>query len=302
MYPDHRFRLLVTAGCLAAMLSGCGGSSNTRMNTDTGMTGGTDMQAGDTFLNAAIERDFVNSEASISDTSMVTAIEENNAGGYDVTYVVDGGTPQTVSFTASEKTDYGTWAEFNRPGSTGVPSYGIWDETGQFVGQSEFSHFNVTGWHGCLDSICLTGYVVHGDPTETLPMGTASYSGRSVWRSYEVDDPTNATRGRYKSDVSLTADFDNRSVDVNFHTWETRDPDESSYTAHGANTVVTSQNATITNTGFTADIAGAGDAAGFTGTINGQFFGSDASEVGGTGHGTNGDEVLSGWFGGEKDQ
>ena len=42
MHPKHRFGSLVTATCLAAMLSGCGGSSNTRMDTDTGMTDGTD--------------------------------------------------------------------------------------------------------------------------------------------------------------------------------------------------------------------------------------------------------------------
>ena len=40
MRPTYRFRPLVTAVCLAAMLSGCGGGSNTMMDTDTGMPDG----------------------------------------------------------------------------------------------------------------------------------------------------------------------------------------------------------------------------------------------------------------------
>lgn len=39
MFPNHRLRPIVIATCLAAMLSGCGGNTDTRMDTGT-MTGG----------------------------------------------------------------------------------------------------------------------------------------------------------------------------------------------------------------------------------------------------------------------
>ena len=46
MHPKNRFRALVATVCLAAMLSGCGGGGNTRMDGDTGMIGGTGMRDG----------------------------------------------------------------------------------------------------------------------------------------------------------------------------------------------------------------------------------------------------------------
>ena len=299
MRPTYRFRPLVTAAFLAAMLSGCGGGSSNTMTDDDTMTGGTDtgmtdMQSGDTFLNAALDRDGTNNVVQPG-TSAVTAIEENNAGGHDVTYVIDG-VDHVVNFTSNERSDNDGWTEYE------LADYGIWDETGMFFGNSDFAHFDANGWFTCMDSICGRGYVVHGTPTETLPTGTASYSGWSVWRSWPADEPSNQRQTRYWSLMTLTAEFDNRSVDAMFHTWETRVPGESSYESADANTVVTTQNGMFTNTGFTADFVGAGDAARFAGSINGQFFGPDASEVGGTGHGMNGSDVLIGWFGGEVDQ
>ena len=42
MRQNTRYGLFVSAAFLATVLSGCGGSSSTRPDTDTGMTGGTD--------------------------------------------------------------------------------------------------------------------------------------------------------------------------------------------------------------------------------------------------------------------
>ena len=47
MHQTYRCQLLVTAACLAVMLSGCGGGSNTRMDSSTGMPGGTEPDVGD---------------------------------------------------------------------------------------------------------------------------------------------------------------------------------------------------------------------------------------------------------------
>ena len=52
MLPQYRFRLLVTAGCLAALLSGCGGGSSTRMDADT--TESIGFTAGVSFVRNAV--------------------------------------------------------------------------------------------------------------------------------------------------------------------------------------------------------------------------------------------------------
>ena len=208
--------------------------------------------------------------------------------------MIDGGAPQTISFTASDKNVFDGWAEFAR---RGVP-LGIWDLTGTFFGNPSFNHLDAYGWQVYMDST-YRGSVVHGDPTDTLPAtGTVTYTGRSRWDSYSVDDPD--ARTRFKGQMELTADFDNRSVDVRFHTWELRDPGETEWEDASSGTEVTTRNAEFTNTGFTADLVGVGDAAEFTGRITGQFFGPDAEEVGGTVTGMNVvfGAVFQGWFGG----
>ena len=49
MRQNTRYGLFVSAAFLATVLSGCGGSSSTRPDTDTGMTGDTDTgMTGDT--------------------------------------------------------------------------------------------------------------------------------------------------------------------------------------------------------------------------------------------------------------
>ena len=292
-----KWQLFVTAECpiqvMSLLLSDAGHLTN--LSTST-VSSPSDMMAGDAFLNSVLERDFANNEVRISNTSGVTAIEENDAGGYDVTVVIDGCAPQTISFTASDKRVYDGWAEFTKPG---VP-LGIWDHTGTFFGNPGFSHFDAYGWQVDLDST-YRGSVVHGDPTEALPAtGTATYTGRSRWRSYPTDDPSSSAMGRFRSQMELIVDFDNRSVDVRFHTWELRDPGETEYDDASSGTEVTTRNAEFTNTGFTADLVGVGDAAEFTGRITGQFFGPDAEEVGGTATGMNVvyGEVFQGWFGG----
>ena len=98
-------------------------------------------------LSVGVERDFPMMQVEITDTATVTAIEGDGAGGFHVTYQVDGA-PQRVHLEAS---DYGSDPDFRAfiYASDGENSpYALFDMTDSFaISQSpEFDHFNAQGW------------------------------------------------------------------------------------------------------------------------------------------------------------
>ena len=105
MHPKYQFRLLLTAVCLAAMVSGCGGSSNTRMDTDTGMTGGTGTgMTGDTdMLDLGVWTEVV--------VQGVSTGFENTTHGLTAHYDANGRSPTiTPSAPTHQPTGSGTWS------------------------------------------------------------------------------------------------------------------------------------------------------------------------------------------------
>ena len=245
----------------------------------------------------------------------MTAIEPDGANGFNVTFNIDG-VEHRVHMAAS---DYNTNSESYQQREN--PGFDLWFQTGSFGGSSEYSHFNVNGWsvctHGTDPNACspqtlgdlrvVRGFVVHGDATENLPQGAADYSGRFGGDAYQSDDPNSSTsRARFRGDMTLTADFDNRSVSGRFHDMEVREPDETAWEAEDDGDVMI-RNGTISTDGISADLQGTGELAGFTGDLNGLFYGPDAGEVAGVFEGTyvNNDEdevvyIFPGWFGGKK--
>ena len=145
---------------------------------------------------------------------------------------------------------------------------------------------------------CTGGYVVIGNPTVVLPLGTATYEGRSRWDDFLRDD-SNSGRRRSVSDVTLNIDFDSATVDGvfdNFEHWTSGAPRVQS------DTVLRIENGEITSTGFSAQLAqDMAPTSTFAGTMTGQFFGSDADEVGGALEGSSDARVFIGWFEGTKD-
>lgn len=190
----------------------------------TGMTSHTGplVQSGPATLNSAINREwetFTTDRVRHTDTSSVTAIEPDGANGFNVTFNIDG-VEHRVHMAAS---DYNTNSESYQQREN--PGFDLWFQTGSFGGSSEYSHFNVNGWsvctHGTDPNACspqtlgdlrvVRGFVVHGDATENLPQGAADYSGRFGGDAYQSDDPNSSTsRARFRGDMTLTADFDNR--------------------------------------------------------------------------------------------
>ena len=90
--------------------------------------------------------------------------------------------------------------------------------------------------------------------------------------------------------MTLNVDFDNRSVEGMFDNFS------------GTDLAVILQNGAISNTRISADLVGqtGTDADGFKGSMDGQFYGPEAAEVGGTIEGTQDTAVFQGFFAGQK--
>ena len=264
------------------------------------------------ILSVALDRD--HSEpgvgAGLSTTAEVTAIASDNAGGFRVTYSVDG-EEQEIHLGAR---DYG--AHPVSPSSyyerIDDRSYWFWNPASYSL-VPEYDYFDVRAWSvtdeevGGTAAAALTaarrGFAVYGSPTETsdLPSTTASYSGRVYAETHLVNDPEPSTaRGVVRGSLTLNANFGTSTVSGMIDEVEYRAAGQSSYAASDGHMTIGS--GAIADSGFTADLTGTQDFANFTGDMDGQFYGPEAAEVGGVLEGTHSTEnfVLTGYFGGTK--
>ena len=259
-------------------------------------------------LSVGIERDYPTSQVQLTDTATVTAIEGDGAGGYHVTYQVDGA-PQRIHLEAS---DYGSDPEFPYLYASEGPNspYVLFFASGSFSRIPEFDHFNAEGWvvvaydaNGDGENV-RRGVMVYGNRTEVadLPAGTASYQGRMFAFGNPSDSAESSAEFRIRGGLTLMADFADSEVSGSIHDIETRANPTSQYVSSTDELAVS--NGVITGSEFTADVAGPVSPGTVDGGMTGQFFGPAAAEVGGvmTGEYTvAGDTiVLHGFFGGEK--
>ncbi len=266
-------------------------------------------------LSSGVDRDF---EAG---STALTAVErptvEATADGYRITYMVDG-QAQTVELGES---DFGS-----NPTSSGRATrydkeqdgldYLLWDVTEAFEGRRSFvgrfrpEHFDVialsTVHRDASDDPLLVrrAYILYGNRSTDMPAtGTASYAGR--FRGYEW--PTDRAVGssdpsfrHYRGDLDLSADFGNSAVTGSATLLESRPANTGTYAPASGGL---SFNATINGNGLSAtDLSGSGDLAGYSGRVNGAFYGPGATEVAGVFDATDGAEnkALHGYFGGQK--
>ena len=255
------------------------------------------------LLSVAIDRDFANATVARTTRAAVTAIESDGAGGFRVSYRVDGVDRQVHV----ERGDYGlsgtTWGY-----TTGTAEGGLFylsDNTGSFTGNPEFNHFNVHQWgpaeysaDGILQSIS-GGFVAYGvatAPTD-LPAGSATYAGRMHAQSWRPDSPSYSTRNEIDGRLTLNADFGASTVDGVIDQITSR---------YGTPlTSVAIENGAIQGGDLTANLRAAEAGATFEGTMRGRFFGPGAAEVGGVLDGSYSDSQVSGavargWFGAAK--
>ena len=312
----NRLRYLSAAVAAAAVVavSGCGGGSGTRPDAENVVQSG---QTG--HPNSVLDRRWAGPSVQAEDgDSRVTSVElvdpSDGAGGVNVTYVLDGTTHQ-ISFAASEFNPDPNQLTYET--TRGRTTFGMWDYHGLFTNNRDYDHLDVNGWFVCTHPTAtapcapdqaalselraLRGYVVHGDPTQILPSGMATYEGGVRMDSYPSDNPNNAAQLRYRGRMMLNADFDGHSVAGMFNRFTVQAPGGN---RDASDIEYMIGNGTIANNRISADLVGqtGTDAAGFTGSMDGQFYGPDAAEVGGTIAGTQDTRVFHGFFAGDKQQ
>lgn len=256
-----------------------------------------------TPVSVGVDRDFSASTSQLTDAASVTAVESDGADGFHVTYMVDG-TSRRIHLPAS-----GYDPADRQYTGEGPPEYGIWEQADSYQASPEFDYFSVNGWYYWNYEIAADGsrttldtsrgHMVYGEPTATMPAGTAGYAGQVSMNGWSRTDPSSSNgRSRFRGSLALTADFDGGTIGGSLDDWSVRGPGESGYSDVDSEVLI--QNGTITNNQLSADLTGMREAAGFTGDMTGRFFGPGAAEVGGVIDGESTDAVFEGWFGGKK--
>lgn len=238
----------------------------------------------------------------------VTAIAANAAGGYTISYLVDGA-PQTMSLSADD-IGAGTRAEayWKRTGTLGVlfrrPYYP--DRVPQGL------HYNVKDvslavyaddTSNSLDS-ALWASVVHGARTATAVMpqtGTATYAGRAA--AYVFDPSPGEGRASaeyaegYSGSLTLSADFAAGSVSGRIFDLE----HSPGYFNSGTYSSVSGEFAIADGAIEGNSLSGSLSGLGYSGTVSGAFYGPAVDEAAGVMQATGPQgKLLHGWFGGAR--
>ena len=224
--------------------------------------------------------------------SGVAAIARDGAGGYQVTYMVEG-VQKTVRLSPDDFNTRFTNAYWKREGEN---SYYL---GGMFGVVPDYDHLNVNVWaYGehldatseDLESVTFE-FAVNGQRTGAANMpaaGSAAYAGTADLRSWNPSPgegkASSFNAERYRGDLNLTADFAAGAVTGRIDGLSNVD---------GAFAI---GNGRIEGDALSADLSGLG----YTGTVRGAFYGPGAAEVGGVVEGTGNDRLLQGWFAGRK--
>ena len=249
------------------------------------------------------------------DEAYVKSIAEDGAGGASVTYVVNG-VESVIDFSARDANRAGTLAKF-----VGDKEFYFWRYS------RGLNYAKVTGWAHDMNAAGgntsddpikrYRGYNVHGVATENMPTtGSATYEGSLYADGWDVNQPVeNMGRTHVRGDLTLEANFANSEISGRFDGLQIRSPGESQYQALGSGNSIDISNGAIAGSGFTADWTGMDTDAnsapedtvhGFSGAMNGGFYGPAAEEVAGVLSGsraataTTPEQLFVGGFGGKK--
>ena len=334
MHTTYQLRLFVTAGCLAAMLSGCGGGSSTRVDSDTGTTGdGQTLTVPEGLVRSAVPPVFHTDDDDESDSVTFPALasgihldhdeqrsgrandayvkslrffeNDDEADTFDlhVTYVV-GDEEVTVHFTADDRDtpDFqNSWEKI----VDGVSYWGwLWDISDDDDGASFLGGISQgTGRPGYR----LYGTIGFRTPIADLPTGTAVYVGQMRGDTHHVDDPSSPGRERTFGSLRLTADFDEGSIEGRISDIAVRGEGErvdlpnTTYFAIDDGQIVDGQfTASLTGMDSNANAPMNGTVRGYEGGVLGEFYGPDADTVGGVLNASREDRVMAGVFAGRK--
>ncbi len=238
----------------------------------------------------------------------ITAIEADNAGGYTISYLVDG-TLQTVSMSVDD-IGTGSRAEVYQKRTGTLLAWFRRPHYADRVPQGQ--HYNVKDWlvgvypDGTTSSADSFSWesVVHGTRTASASMpqtGTATYAGKAAAYVFapapgEGRASSNYAEG-YSGSLTLSADFAAGSVSGRISDLE-HSPgyfQRESYQATAGEFTIF--NGAIEGNALSGSLSGLG----YDGTVSGAFYGPAVAEAAGVMQATGADgKLLHGWFGGAR--
>ena len=232
-------------------------------------------------------RNFGASTAALSDAVKVTSIRSDGSNGFHVNFQQDG-EAMTIHFAA---TDFNTdEASLSYEKTVDGIEYYLWSYTGSFdtanknQGAPNYQYFDRNVFYDGKDG-GHRNYMTYGVRTDSsaLPAGQATYIGEVQAHSHLTSNPSNDHRIRYASSLRLTVNFGDRTVTGVIPRYRTREPGETGWQMAPSTNSVTISNGRIANGRLTANLRGQGDAEtrSYTGTMQGEFYGPAAQEVGG---------------------
>ena len=242
-------------------------------------------------LTSTLRRDWDASSTTRDDDTYVktTGWVDDGAIALRVNYVVDG-KEQVVDFGLA---DYDPQNGFEKM-EDGVNTW-LWSLTDNtFDFDSEYKYLDVYGFGHSTSGTDLSyrHFLSFGARTASanLPAGSAAYMGRIRADSYKQDDPSSDFRDRVWGDLSLTADFDDGTLDGTVSELHTRGQNEANGSPLSTTTSFEIGNGQIADGQFTATLTGVDTNAtvaldetvrGYEGHVLGEFYGPAAEEVGG---------------------
>ncbi len=244
----------------------------------------------------------------------VTSVASDGAGGYTVSYLVDG-TAQTVTLGVDDIGGLRPEAFSDRDGTNAWflrrPYSPYRGETGG-PKETQGRHYSVKDWGFSIypdgqSRNIETGIwatVIHGERTKTMPgTGRATYQGNAA--AYAFNPSPGQGRASitysegYRGRMSLTADFaagslSGRISDVE-HSARFLETADYRPVSGGSFTIA---NGAIRGNALSASLSGLG----YDGTVSGAFYGPGAAEAAGVVQATHSGDgrLLHGWFGGAR--
>ena len=325
MYRIGRMSPLVVAGCVTVIVAGCGGCGGASMVGAPALTvpaglarstavppvhDGDDADINTQFppVSAALRRVSAESISELVSDSYVKSVSGSlDDGALSITYMV-GGDEATVEFTSADVTRTYPNGGIDWEGMDDR-SISIWANAWQSNQENIIFVLLGRGQHRI--------YATAGIRTAaaSMPSGSAQYTGHIYGNSYLRDDPSNANRRDYTGGLSLTANFDDHTLEGSVENIRSRDRDPQGsslpWVRLPGSTTFMIHDGQIVDGQFTANLTGMDSNAnapmdltvqGYEGGILGEFYGPDAEEVGGVFNAARVDRVMIGEIGGVKDE
>ena len=233
----------------------------------------------------------------------VKSISSDGANGFRLTYVIDGRESQ-VEFAADDWSDeHGSFNVNNGPGGN---DHYLWSWTDSMnvdpddrttadrtSGSSEFDYVDINDWWIGTPGDGFRGISIYGPRTRAadMPAGSATYGGRlaaNVWDGDDLNWPSGVTE--VNGNLTLEADFDQSTISGTIDSITVRPQNSGDRLSLSGSNSLAISNGRIMGSWFDADWTGVdtnpgsapeGSMRGFEGTMEGEFFGPAAAEVGG---------------------